>query len=435
MNTEIKERHYKKILELVPRTQQDISDRGLAARALAQPFVAEFLPAKPEKPVLIPSADGQIERLLLTIPRYAVQESPLASAYNDLLAKMQGDLQTIILTHESVLEIVTQWFNKVGLGEKATFITAPDHLHFSVWAQDAYVVCHDLQSTHTYFVEPYTFPRYADGLIADFVSNATDLENTQAPLYFQGGNVLIGDDFFLIGADYPAKSLEYIRRVIIPKPGETSEALIKRLFQEYFDHTRKIIYVGSTVPVPSQVEQDITINGENWKEIKFFGNHEGTSQPLFHIDMFITLTGRGSNGKYRMLVGDPNFAAKTLGQPLWPHAMQEVFDNIAKGLTRLGFEVIRNPLPLVYLDDPTERLRLWYFATGNNAMVQITSSGSKVWLPCYGFGNWKTLKATDELNAKIWTDLGFSVSMLGDFHPFAENLGAVHCINKYLSRK
>jgi hypothetical protein len=30
--------------------------------------------------------------------------------------------------------------------------------------------------------------------------------------------------------------------------------------------------------------------------------------------------------------------------------------------------------------------------------------------------------------------LGFSVQMLGDFHPFAENLGAVHCMKKYLAR-
>jgi hypothetical protein len=26
-------------------------------------------------------------------------------------------------------------------------------------------------------------------------------------------------------------------------------------------------------------------------------------------------------------------------------------------------------------------------------------------------------------------------ALLGDFHPFAQNLGAVHCIKKYLARR
>ena len=41
---------------------------------------------------------------------------------------------------------------------------------------------------------------------AHLVSEATELQATQSPLYFQGGNILIGDDFVLIGADYPANT-------------------------------------------------------------------------------------------------------------------------------------------------------------------------------------------------------------------------------------
>jgi hypothetical protein len=150
--------------------------------------------------------------------------------------------------------------------------------------------------------------------------------------------------------------------------------------------------------------------------------------------MFLTLAGRGDDGRYRVLVGDPRLAAQMLDQPVRPHAMAEVYDDVAAGLDRRGFDVRRNPLPLVYLDDPRDRVRLWYFATANNALVQDVPGDRVVLLPTYGHGEWPELAITDEANAQIWRELGYQARMLGDFHPFAENLGAVHCITKYLAR-
>jgi hypothetical protein len=94
---------------------------------------------------------------------------------------------------------------------------------------------------------------------------------------------------------------------------------------------------------------------------------------------------------------------------------------------------MRNPLPLVYMDDPAARERVWYFATANNALVQ-NGTTKDVWLPTYGYGNWAALEKTDAANEAVWNGLGFTVHKLTDFHPFAENLGAVHCIKKYLAR-
>jgi hypothetical protein len=58
----------------------------------------------------------------------------------------------------------------------------------------------------------------------------------------------------------------------------------------------------------------------------------------------------------------------------------------------------------------------------------------RVWIPTYGHGPWAKLAATDEANRRIWEGLGYEVQMLPDFHPFAANLGAAHCIKKYLGR-
>ncbi len=442
----LRPRHYDKTPELVIRTAGDLTPTEMEGRALHGPFT-ELAEPKPQRPRLVSTAEGALRRVLLTIPEYAVRSRPLADRYLELFRLLPADTALVVLTHDPVAATVEAWLADAGRSGSEV-ISAPDHLYFSVWAEDGYAIVTDTggevgsdregdggsDGDRTFFVEPYSFPRYGDSLIADFVSNATSIPKSQAPLYFQGGNILIADDFYLLGADYPANSLRYIGSVLLPRPGESPEALIRRLYGEYLDVEREVVYVGSTIPVPTQREQRIEVNGQPWREFVHAGNEAGTAQPIFHIDMFISLAGRGDDGRYRVLVGDPRMAAELLGERVAPHAMAEVFDNIARGLERRGLAVTRNPLPLVYVDDPGERLRSWYFATANNALVEIRGDGRQVFLPTYAYGDWEVLDVVDRRNAEIWSDLGFEPRMLGDYHPFAENLGAVHCIKKYLAR-
>ena len=152
--------------------------------------------------------------------------------------------------------------------------------------------------------------------------------------------------------------------------------------------------------------------------------------------MFVSLAGRGDDGRFRVLVGDPREAARLTGEPLQPHAMAPVFDDIARGLAGRGYDVTRAPLPLVYADDVDARVRSWYFATSCNVLVHAPAGERPVvFLPTYAHGPFaSTLDATDARNVEIWESLGYDVVALGDFHPFAVNLGAAHCIKKYLAR-
>ena len=435
MSSKIAEPHYAKIPGFVKRTDADFSLMDLRRKSLDHLFKLDLAPPRPEKPSLVSSCVGRIERILLTIPDYAARS--MAAAYKSLLTQLPPYTYLVVATHEKALPIVEKWLADAKLTDRAEVFVIGDHLHFSVWAEDGYVVSKDQATGKTYFVEPFSFPRYGDGLIADFAAGATDLESTQSPLYFQGGNVLIGDDFFFIGADYPANSIGYTAASghLLPPPGTNVADFIRGLYNDYLDHDRKLLYIASSIAVPEQSKRSTVINGEQWTEYLYAGNKSGTVQPLFHIDMFVTLVGRAPNGKFRVLVGDPAMAADVLNEKVSPYAMKEVFDNIAKGLGNAGFEVQRNPLPLVYEDDTAKKERFWYFATSNNCLVQNSQSDGKiVWLPTYGYGHWKKLKATDAANKKIWEDLGFEVRQLDDFHPFAANLGAVHCIKKYLKR-
>lgn len=436
MSDKIKTRHYQPSAALIKRNSRDFTRAAGLEKAIAKSALLDTESIMLPDPSLISSAHGRIEEILLTIPAYAINggnQNPYWMALSDLIKKLPGYTKFIITIHESAKQAFENWLGAELLDMNRFRISAlPDHLNFTVWAEDAYVISKN--GSKTYFVEPFSFPRYADSLIADSVNNFSEYELTQAPLYFQGGNVLIGDDFFLIGEDYPNNSLDYVGNVIAPAAGESDENLVKRLYNKYLDKNRNLMYVGSKQPVPSEVVREIFINGEKWNEIIYFGNHEGTVQPLFHIDMFITLAGKDGSGKYIVLVGDPKSAYQILGEPVPETAMVEVFDSIALQFAENNFKVIRNPIPLVYMDDTVRKERIWYFATSNNALVEIYGGTKRVFLPTYGHGNWTELVATDNRNKEIWESLGFTVVQLGDFHPFAENLGALHCIKKYLKR-
>lgn len=432
-----KKRHYRYIEEMVNHFSKDMSDEAMKKKALSTLFLQDFISPKPKNPRIVSSAHGSIDRILLTIPSCATgeEDNPQWKIFKNLFLTLPQYTHFIILTHQSSREYIVNWLNENGLENRFTIGCLADYIKFTVWAEDGYAVVKDADSGQTYFVEPHAFPRAGDELIADTVSGFTDLQTIQSPLYYEGGNILIGDDFFFIGADYAVKSLTYINSMISPNPGESKADLIYRLFHEYLDNAKRLFFVGCTIPVPSRQERKFDKKGERWREIYFIKNKGGTVQPLFHIDMFMTLAGRDENGKYRVLVGDPRMAADILGEPVSKYALAEEFDNIARNLAKLNFEVIRNPLPLTYLDDPEINERHWYFATANNALVEIKNEKEKtVWLPTYGYGDWSELKKTDEANKKIWENLGFNVVMLEDFHPFAENTGSVHCIKKYINR-
>lgn len=436
---EIKPRHYQKNDRLIIRTKEDFSQTAIKERAKSFDILLEsrIVEPKPSHPKIVETADGKLTRIFFTIPEYAISgtNNPYWNAFSDLIVKLPAHTKLLILTHNSTKQEMANWLDQNGLTARTELGSVPDHLHFSVWAEDGYAVTRG--ENKTYFAEPFSFPRYADGLMAEFASNISDLENYQAPLYFQGGNILIGDNFFFIGADYPKNSLQYVGQAIFQEPDETPTQLIKRLYSEYLDTSKELFYIGSKIPVPSQKTEEITINGETWRQVLFMGNKEGTVQPLFHIDMFISLAGRNSDGKYQILVGDPTIAADILDFPeSLKYAMTEVFDNIAFNLSKNpDFKVLRSPLPLIYADDTGSKTRYWYFATANNCLVENYSDSKKVWLPTYGYGGWTDLAKTDNKNKEIWEGLGYTVEFLADFHPFAENLGAVHCIKKYLGRE
>lgn len=408
----------------------DLSSAALAFRAF------RVAPPEPVKPRIVSSAHGSIDHILITYPGYVQGELSYERVYSDLLSKLPKRTEVTVFVHPRVEEDLRRVVDEQRQGATTNIVVAPDFLNFTVWAEDPFVVVHDTDpgSEATYLVEPFTFNRAGDALIAERVAQAGPIQSTQSPLYFQGGNVLIGDDFVMLGIDYLYNTLETFRTtgaVSVPADIEPFD-FITGLFHRTFGEDRDMFFPGTRLTVPQQQQAPIQVAGEPWTEVRYLGT--GTRQPIFHIDMFLSLAGRAADGRYRILVGSPAEADRILGRDPSPFAMHEVFDDIASRLTAEGFEVIRNPLPITYVDYPEERVREWYFATSNNCLVEIDGDSRQVWLPTYGHGPWSELAATDDANREIWQGLGFEVHLLGDFNIFTQNLGAVHCIKKYLQR-
>jgi hypothetical protein len=427
--------HLARVAGEVKRTDADVPPEARRLRAVTAATATAMLRGEPRSPALVATADGAIARMLLTIPGYAAggEDNPYALVYRDLLAKLPAEIELVILTHDAAAATVGAWLGAAARGAHARVVATDDFLGFSVWAEDGYAVVTEEDGSAA-FVEPAAFPRYGDALVAERVAAAVDMGLFQAPLHLQGGNVLIGDDFFFVGVDYPL--LTFAEGILTAPPGTAEEEVIRAVYRRYLDAERRFVPVGTTLPVPPAAMREFRLDGETWQEELYAGNAPGTRQPIFHIDMFVSLAGRAADGRYRVLVGDPREAARLTGEPLQPHAMAEAFDDIARGLAARGFDVGRAPLPLVYEDDPQARLRSWYFATSNNALVHAPAGGRPtVLLPTYGHGPFEALRETDRRHAEIWTGLGYDVVALADFHPFARNLGAAHCIKKYLARR
>ncbi|KAL9641552.1 hypothetical protein ABK040_013473 [Willaertia magna] len=423
---------------------------------------------------LVSSAHGAILEMLLTIPDYAMEDKSLKAVYDNIFHYMPKYTRLTILIDKSAKDAVEELLTKYerNTPELVQIIVKEDESeNISIWAEDAYV-CNYIPTTTQnekvtrFLTAPIQFPRYADSTIALQVSNeyegSNPLKVRPTPLIFQGGNTLIGDDFFMVGKDYLMDSIDFVQKYgsISQRSGETLKDAVIRSYKTHLDTTRRLIFPGTADerPCPNQVsvpfigKDEKTGKDEYRNEVLYFGNGRGAEkvwEPLFHIDMFITLLGRNKEtNKYQVLVASPELAVDTLGwdkeKVRFAYAMQLSFDEIAKQLEDEGFEVDRMSLPMVYFDSEEDGTKYWYFTTYNNCLVQIpledneTVNGikveKKVWLPQYGYGAWESLKATDEAAIKKFEKYGFTVQPMGDFHPFASNLGALHCIKKYLLR-
>lgn len=336
------------------------------------------------------------------------------AAYADLLATLPPTTHLTVLVHPDVNEDLEDLLVESGRRSTTTLVRTDEDLRFTVWAQDPSLVVRDDNGQVT-LLAPAHFDRKQDADAVAVLADGIGARLQTSAVSFHGGDVLTGDDFVLVGRT--ARDL-------------SSHAL---------DPTRRVVVVDTDRMLGADRTRPIRVNGRDVDEILPGG--DGSPDPLIHLDMFLTLAGRGPAGRYRILVGSLTMADEILERLGVDPRLADHLDGIAAQLVDAGFEVIRNPLPLTRADGrprlrgQVREVRIWYLATANNCLVQVDPThGDHVWLPTYGHGAWKELAATDTANRRIWESLGFTVHELTSFHSLAQRFGALHCITKDLDR-
>jgi hypothetical protein len=197
----------------LPRLDAETLGRAAITHAALQAGVEVERPT-PVKPRIVSSAHGALRHLLLCYPSYAGGDDVYREVFLDLFRQLPSSVELTVLAHASVVGDLQQSVEAVRQVAATTIVEAPEYLNYTVWAEDPYVVVDDVASEplRKFLVEPFTFPRAGDSIVAELVAEASELQSIQSPLFFQGGNILIADDRVLIGVDYLYETLETLAR-------------------------------------------------------------------------------------------------------------------------------------------------------------------------------------------------------------------------------
>lgn len=424
------------------------------------------------------SVHGQIKQLLVAYPVYGMDELIYKNTLSDLLEKMPG-IDFLIFTEcppgarkisrqyahvKTHLEEIQRTYEKNGRSIQFVY---SKYNHFSCWVRDPFLMGRTITDGpgKSVVIEPQEFirenaadssgPSVTDAQIADEIvaQHNHKFSLLNSPLIFHGGNVLIGDDFMLIGRDYfnlerKVRKVMESKKDALPKGACTSVSLhdIKQDFQNWLSpkDKKKVIVLGKKrpdnfeLPVLNQNRQDV-----------FTRCPIGTKQPFFHLDLFLTLAGRQSEtSPYRILISRIENASDHHSPELENNFIKPWntwIDFISRDLIQAGFEVTYLPMPLIYGEHLDYRGRRdWFVLSYNNCLVEISRKGNQVWMPTYGAEladhspfvlKTDKLREYDHQAEDCFRNLGFNVHRLMNYLPHMLYGGSVHCLTNCLLRE
>lgn len=373
--------------------------------------------------MLVADNIGEIAHLVLSVPSYEAKD--FATQYLALLQQLPAQTEVTLVVATEARTQVEAWFNdcpQLSLRRRLQIVTTD----FSItpWARDCLVV--DSQTVPLSVISSSSLARKEDHKIPHLLAEALQMQVRPLSAPFEGGNLLVGEQHVFVGAD-----------TLTEFAGQANELALKRfrsVLADELNEGREVVVIASTQAVPEQFSRTIELGDQEWQQIQHYLNKTGTRQPIFHIDVFLTFANVNAHGQQRVLVGDPRLADKLLNRQLPVDNLAAHFDDIAAQLAALGFEVLRNPLPLIYMDEADKRQRTWFYASSNNVLLQCGECEPIVWLPQFAHDHWPELKITDDFNRALWQDLGFEVRMIPGCQRLAENMGGLHCLSNVLKR-
>ena len=410
----------------------------------------EPLIAKANAPgiALIPDCGGSISRIAMALPRscFTPECHQQLKCLSHFPKSLSSSATLVILTEQGSALEVSSWIKSLNLICKHEILPLiPDgaSTRETIWIQDK-LLCGDVHGEPTHIL-----PTILDGgSHGQWLDQHGVIATTSATIHLEGGNCLVGPDYWIVGANsvwHTAKlftrSNEAAARAAIQsldrRPlyiagyhafdiadisfwsredavGYTQQ---KSLDSEGNANDGRLYSIGSapareTISTPKNRVPDSISRGRLY-------------QPWFHIDMMISVTGKSIESKPILVVADPLNSPIIRGLRDRVHAPR--LDAMAFGLEADGFHVIRNPVPVLPLPGSSGSMPRAY----NNVIVQ--NYPPIVWLPQFADLE-PELNDIEAANRQIWTDLGFDVMGLPGWSVFAHTRGAIRCCTKILGR-
>ncbi len=392
---------------------------------------------------------GKIQQLLLSFPHNLCDAQQLFDHYHGIFEAFKNAANILILVQREPARIESSGTIPTNLGqlEKQLDLILSENgfddtcfkvellAHFldrdegfqdkerpkktrpSEWVQDPFLVL-KADSGHDILLESSTFSRYnshqaGDQLIADRIAAQTKFLLKPLPVYLEGGNILVGDDFCLIGSDVLEKNL------IV---SDESSGLL-------------------------QIENQIR-NALGVEQIVWIQNIEDSCSPLapspvslakfMHIDMYITLGGKLSNGKELIFVAEISELSGWNVHPCMLNDLKDFLQSVADNLSKkqnssIEFHVERIP---IILFNSGEDIVMSY----NNCLIERYSNHKNVYLPKFAAEeelNGERIIAIENMVKMSFERFGYCVQMVdfdGYFNYLARKFGALRCVTKVLNR-
>ncbi|WP_459856575.1 hypothetical protein [Dongia sp. agr-C8] len=341
---------------------------------------------------LMADCGSAIRRVAVAMPPeiFRPEQSERLDVYLGLCTALAAHADVTILCEEGSDAELRPWLSRIEAPRMPTIAaTAPvgGLQDRGYWIRDSFL-CAEAAGTSKYLVPSGQPPESPAGWLAEM--DGATIEPICARI--AGGNCLVGPDFWLVGIESVSGTAEAVTQGDLG----AAEAAIRNLDE------RPLTLVGYDPE---------TADGCRY-------------QPWFHLDLFMTVTGRVMNGKPELLLAEPLSTPDPEGprnRLYAPHV-----EAVAERLRR-SFELARNPVPFVPTPGSREpRLRAY-----NNALVQ--NDPPIVWLPQFADRE-PEMRAADLRNRTIWEDRGFSVVPVFGWSGFVNASGALRCATKVLGR-
>ncbi len=384
------------------------------------------------------SVYGKIEVMLLAFPgkKAKVTKELVINRYGEIFKAFNDRVTFVVLGHFGEGDGVSDQARKAF--EEAmedSNIDPQHHLVFchtplagglskadfeihSEFIQDPFVVL-ESESGTTVLLEPMIQVNSENALVAEQLAAYAGYLIQPSSMTIEGGNILVGDDYALIGRNTLVANLAIGQQMDPKNPAQWVERQIKRTLG-----VRYLFWVGSV--------EKLELGGLDATGTEQF-------QPFFHLDLFLALAGKNKDGQENILLASINRE--------WIHGLSPedlpFIDALDAALDKIKHQLLgsEGKLPgpnfkITRIDMGGEIVekkgqRRFVPFSYLNAHVEWISGMRRIYFPSFPGREAHERELSQTLKFDGFQTVEF---IAGPFDEYARNDGSLHCISKVLLR-